>query len=124
MVTKCSTRQLCVQGTLSSINNQCFSSVTCFIQAFNTVGKTHLEFSDGSKIPNRDASKGPLNMLFAGNKDKEAEAAAVVAAVGFRPIYVGPIKYSRNLEAIAELWIHNAFFFGWGEGFHFEPTGR
>ena len=29
-------------------------------------------------------------------------------AVGFKPFYVGPIRYARNLEAMAELWIHMA----------------
>jgi len=29
-------------------------------------------------------------------------------AVGFRALWVGPIRYARNLEAMAELWIHMA----------------
>ena len=33
-------------------------------------------------------------------------AEEVVSAVGFEPVYVGPIRYARNLEALAELWIH------------------
>ena len=49
-------------------------------------------------------------MLIAGDPDpsQRAIAEAVVAAVGFTPFFVGPIRYSRNLEAMAELWIHMA----------------
>jgi hypothetical protein len=48
---------------------------------------------------------GILDMMYAGTADPAARAtmAAVISAVGFHPVYVGPIRYSRNLESIAEL---------------------
>ena len=47
-----------------------------------------------------------LTMLLAGAPEGRDIAELVVAGVGFKPKYVGPIRYARNLEAIAELWIH------------------
>lgn len=70
-------------------------------KAFNTVGAGLMLVPDGSTVTGEQ-----LTMLFAGPKEKEAKAAAVIAGVGFKPVYVGPIRYARNLEAIAELWIH------------------
>eukprot|EP00567_Pseudictyota_dubia_P013277 CAMPEP_0197442490 /NCGR_PEP_ID=MMETSP1175-20131217/8497_1 /TAXON_ID=1003142 /ORGANISM="Triceratium dubium, Strain CCMP147" /LENGTH=222 /DNA_ID=CAMNT_0042972975 /DNA_START=14 /DNA_END=682 /DNA_ORIENTATION=- len=64
-------------------------------KAFNTVG---VELMD------RPRSVG-TDMLFCGPDDG---IEGVVAAVGFTPRYMGPIRYARNLEAIAELWIHCA----------------
>jgi predicted dinucleotide-binding enzyme len=64
------------------------------------------------KDPSGSASKGAgqEDMLVAGDVRPEfkEKVAAIVAAVGFRPRFVGPIRYARNLEAIAELWIHLA----------------
>jgi len=67
-------------------------------KAFNTVGVEHMREALGKE------------MLIAGDPDPSYRAAAeaVVAAVGFKPFYVGPIRYSRNLEAMTELWIHMA----------------
>jgi predicted dinucleotide-binding enzyme len=67
-------------------------------KAFNTVGVEHMREALGKE------------MLIAGDPDPShrAIAEAVVKAVGFKPFFVGPIKYSRNLEAMAELWIHMA----------------
>lgn len=62
-------------------------------KAFNTLGVEHMADAKGK------------DMLFCGPDDKIKE---VVAAVGFTPRYVGPLRYARNLEAIAELWIHCA----------------
>jgi predicted dinucleotide-binding enzyme len=97
-------------------------------KAFNTVGLNHLGNPNGSLIPGRDASLGPLKMLFCGGADQREAAAQIISAVGFTPVYVGAIRYSRNLEAIAELWIHLGIpgigsSENWGMGFHFEPTG-
>lgn len=51
------------------------------------------------------AGAAPLDMLYVGPADPAAKAkiSAVIAAVGFHPVYVGPIRYARNLESIAEL---------------------
>ena len=48
------------------------------------------------------------DMMIAGDPDETSRKIVeeVVAGVGFKPFYVGPIRYARNLEAIAELWIH------------------
>lgn len=65
-------------------------------KSFNTVGVEHMAQSLGK------------DMFIAGDEDEQARAIceATVAAVGFKPFFVGPIRYARNLEAIAELWIH------------------
>jgi 8-hydroxy-5-deazaflavin:NADPH oxidoreductase len=67
-------------------------------KAFNTLGVEHMKYAFGK------------DMMFAGDTDETSRAicAATVAAVGFKPIFVGPIRYARNLEAMAELWIHMA----------------
>ena len=59
---------------------------------------------------------------------KEA-AASVIAGVGFEPRYVGSIRYARNLEALAELWIHLAIppvteAADWGKDFHFQVINK
>lgn len=50
-------------------------------------------------------SLAPLDMMYAGPSDAEPKGVleAVIAAVGFRGVCMGSIRYSRNLEAIAEL---------------------
>lgn len=67
-------------------------------KTFNTVGVEHMKYALGK------------DMMIAGDPDEASRkiAEAVVAGVGFKPFYVGPIRYARNLEAIAELWIHMA----------------
>lgn len=67
-------------------------------KTFNTVGVEHMREALGKE------------MLIAGDADPSYRAIAesVVAAVGFKPFYVGPIRYARSLEAMAELWIHMA----------------
>lgn len=67
-------------------------------KSFNTVGVEHMKYALGK------------DMLIAGDADAESRkiVEGVVASVGFKPFYVGPIRYARNLEAIAELWIHMA----------------
>ena len=67
-------------------------------KSFNTVGVEHMKYALGK------------DMMLAGDPDEASRKIAeeVVAGVGFKPFYVGPIRYARNLEAIAELWIHMA----------------
>jgi len=69
-------------------------------KAFNTVGVEHMQEALGK------------DMLFAGGRLDDLETRSIVEglirAVGFKPFYVGPIRYARNLEAMAELWIHMA----------------
>ena len=66
-------------------------------KCFNTIG---VDWMDRSK-----ALEGGMEMFYCGPDNGIEE---VVAAVGFKPRYVGPIRYARNLEAMAELWIHCA----------------
>jgi predicted dinucleotide-binding enzyme len=46
-----------------------------------------------------DALGRPISMMFAGpagqGRDQVAE---LISDVGFEPVYVGPIRYARNLE--------------------------
>ena len=67
-------------------------------RAFNTVGVEHMKNALGK------------DMMIAGDPEEASRKIVedVVAGVGFKPFYVGPIRYARNLEAIAELWIHMA----------------
>lgn len=67
-------------------------------KAFNTLGVEHMKTALGK------------DMMIAGDPDVASRATVedIVKAVGFKPFYVGPIRYARNLEAIAELWIHMA----------------
>jgi len=105
-----------------------FPSCSVF-KAFNTIGAEQMANPDGNLIPDFDGSKKPLTMLFAGDKEKEETVAQLISAVGFQPRYVGPIRYARNLESIAELWIHLAVppagftKENWGRNFHFHAVG-
>lgn len=67
-------------------------------KSFNTLGVEHMKHALGK------------TMMIAGDPDDASRKIAeeVVAGVGFKPFYVGPIRYARNLEAIAgELFIEN-----------------
>ena len=67
-------------------------------KAFNTVGVEHMRASLGK------------DMFFAGDPDEVSLTTVeeVIRGVGFKPFYVGPTRYARNLEAMGELWIHMA----------------
>lgn len=78
----------------------CSNPQPCPPVAFSTVGVEQLAAPDGALIGGQQ-----LTMLLAGGPpERRGEAEAVVAGVGFAPKYVGPIRYARNLDAIAELW--------------------
>lgn len=81
------------QGTSGGEYIQSLLPNTKVYKAFNTLGVEHM--SDGTG----------KDMLFAG---PDKDIADVIATIGYKPIYVGPIRYARNLEAMAELWIHCA----------------
>ncbi len=72
--------------------------VFALLAAFNTIGV--------ELLGNPQINGQKLTMLYAGPDDQQELVGQVVAGVGFIPEYVGPIRYARNLEAIAELWIH------------------
>jgi 8-hydroxy-5-deazaflavin:NADPH oxidoreductase len=81
------------QGTSGGEYIQSLLPNTKVYKAFNTLGVDHMADGTGK------------DMLFAG---PDAAIANVIATIGYNPIYVGPIRYARNLEAMAELWIHCA----------------
>lgn len=82
-------------------------------KAFNTLGVEHMLDGAGK------------DMMYAG---PDQEIADIVASVGYKPFYVGPIRYARNLEAIAELWIHCAIpplpAHHWGRDWTFSISGK
>jgi predicted dinucleotide-binding enzyme len=61
-------------------------------KAFNTIGTPLMQ--------QPDALGKPISMMFAGKDNGPArdQVAALIADVGFDPVYVGPIRYARNLE--------------------------
>jgi predicted dinucleotide-binding enzyme len=94
---------LCVRweaGTSGAEILQKYLPEAIVFKAFNTVGVEHMQEALGK------------DMLFAGGASddvaKTSIVEGVIRAVGFKPFYVGPIRYARNLEAMAELWIHMA----------------
>ena len=96
-------------------------------KSFNTVGVEHMADPSGAV----SGGAGQEDMLVAGDERDEFKSVAlsIVEAVGFKPRYVGPIRYARNLEAIAELWIHLAVppagdtKEDWGRNFNFALHG-
>jgi 8-hydroxy-5-deazaflavin:NADPH oxidoreductase len=84
------------QGTSGGeVLQRCLPNAKVY-KAFNTLGV---------ELMARPRCEG-LDMMYCG--PDAAGIADVVAAVGYKPRYIGPVRYSRNLEAIAELWIHCA----------------
>lgn len=69
-------------------------------KAFNTIGTTVMEAVEDMGYP--------VQLMYAGPSDAEPKALVdeLIRDTGFEPTYLGPIRYARNLEAIAELWIH------------------
>jgi len=73
-----------------------------------------------------------LTLMYAGAEERAAEAGALIAAVGFDPHWVGHVRYARNLEALAELYIHLGAGMGgtrWADkdgtrSFHFQVLRR
>ncbi|KAL4418746.1 hypothetical protein ABPG77_006419 [Micractinium sp. CCAP 211/92] len=70
-------------------------------KAFNTVGLEHMAAPAG-KLVNRRR----LTLMYAGAEERAQQAGDLISAVGFEPQYVGHIRHARNLEALAELYIH------------------
>jgi predicted dinucleotide-binding enzyme len=67
-------------------------------KSFNAVGVEHMKSALGK------------DMMIAGDPDEASIKIVeeIFKGVGFKPFYVVPMRYARNLEAIAELWIHMA----------------
>lgn len=60
-------------------------------KAFNSIGTPLMQ--------QPDALGQPISMMFAGPAGPGREQVAdVISDVGFEPVYVGPIRYARNLE--------------------------
>lgn len=91
---------------------------TKFYKAFNTIGVEHMDPTPGSLLN----TKSPV-MLFCGPEEDKETISTFIEHAGWTAKYVGGLKYSRNLEAIAELWIsmslsghHLNFHFNYVEG--------
>lgn len=115
------------QGTAGGEVLQQYLPDATVYKAFNTVGVGLMPHGDGATI--EGWSGGQLSMLYAGGPDKRDVAERIISDIGWRPVYVGPIRYARNLEALAELWIHlykppnGIAGTWWGLNFHFQPVG-
>jgi len=71
-------------------------------KAFNTIGVTHM----ADPMFRGKAAQ----LLFAGPADEHQRVVEkVISDVGFKPEYVGPIRAARNLEHMAELWVHMTY---------------
>ncbi|KAG5182405.1 glycosyl hydrolases family 18-domain-containing protein [Tribonema minus] len=116
------------KGTSGAEVLQSFLPDATVYKAFNQVGVGLMAHGDGSKI--KGWSGGMLTMMYAGAPEKRDVAEQVISSIGWRPAYVGPIRYARNLEALAELWIHlhvtpnGIAGTSWGPNFHFEPIAN
>ena len=86
-------------------------------KAFNTVGVEQMAKPDGSLLTGEQ-----LTMLYCGDEGEEPKGIAedIIRRTGFAPVFAGSIRYARNLEALAELWIHRAYLAGDGVNFHFQ----
>ena len=102
------------QGTSGGeVLQDCLKDAAVY-KCFNTLGVEHM------------ASAAGKDMFYCGPNPQDI--ASVIAAVGFTPRYVGPIRYARNLEAMAELWIHCAIppmpAHNWGREWTFGVVGK
>ncbi|KAL4430937.1 hypothetical protein ABPG75_006193 [Micractinium tetrahymenae] len=70
-------------------------------KAFNSVGVEHMAAPDAKLVTGQR-----LTLMYAGAEERARDVGELIAAVGFEPQYVGHIRYARNLEALAELYIH------------------
>jgi predicted dinucleotide-binding enzyme len=92
---------------LSSLGEtyQCLLPGTRFYKAFNTIGVLHLG--------NGNFQGTKAKMMYAGN-NADVEAVATVESLirdaDFDPQWVGPMRFARNLESIAELWVNMSYF--------------
>jgi 8-hydroxy-5-deazaflavin:NADPH oxidoreductase len=79
------------------------------VKAFNTTGTDN--------IRNPLYRKQHLTMFICGNHAPSKKTVAALAKdIGFDPVDAGPLSESRQLEAIALLWVHLAFFQKLGTG--------
>ncbi|KAG2499275.1 hypothetical protein HYH03_002853 [Edaphochlamys debaryana] len=68
-------------------------------------------------------------LMFAGGPERQDEVEAVIKAAGYDPQYVGPIRYARNLESLAELYVHLGVpgagtSAKWGRNFHWQVVRK
>ena len=76
-----------------------------FYKAFNTIGVLHLG--------NGTFNNTKATMMYAGDpSDSEAidTVESLIRDADFKPQWVGPMRFARNLESIAELWVNMAYF--------------
>lgn len=88
-------------------------------KAFNTLGA---ELLGDPKL----GGLAKTDLLYAGPAEPPSAKETVIRVisdVGFRPVYVGPQRYARNLESLAELWIHASVKFGAGRAWSWAVEG-
>lgn len=87
------------------------------VKAFNTTGSANMA---APAYPD-----GPLLMPLCGDDVEAKQAVASLAeAIGFQVMDCGPLKLARNLEAMALLWINQAYAQRWGPNFGFAMRRR
>ena len=87
------------------------------VKAFNTTGSKNME--------NPVYPEGRLMMPFCGDDaTAKAQVRELIAELDFEPFDNGPLSQARALEAMAFMWIHQAFSQQWGPDFGFALLRR
>jgi NADPH-dependent F420 reductase len=87
------------------------------VKIFNTNG--------AKNMADPDYGRHKVTMLYAGNDaDAKRVAAKLAAEIGFEPIELGPLEYSRLLEPLAMTWIILARHRGLGRDFALDVVHR
>ena len=82
------------------------------VKGFNTFGLEIMKMPQTEGVAN--------TVLFAtDHADAKDAFTSVVSAVGFKPVYAGPLRNSACLENMACVWIHLALVGGQGRHFNF-----
>ncbi len=88
------------------------------VKAFNTTGWENMADTNYGEGPQ-------LTMFYAGDDvSANASVRVLIEALGFEAVYAGPLARSAWLEALAMLWIVQAFEFGYGRDFGFALARR
>lgn len=87
------------------------------VKAFNTIGAKNIA------KPTYD-SQNPTMFICGDDADANSTIAELGRELGFDVVDAGPLKVARYLEPLAMLWIHLAYFRGFGPDFAFKIIGR
>ncbi len=72
-------------------------------KALNSIGAQHFG-TKGAGFGGKETQA-----LYAGGEHPDATVSGLLRDIGFRGRWVGPIRHARNLESLAELWVHMAY---------------